>query len=59
MMALEHAIDAIYKGTIMKPARDAQLLARFAEVYADQTDRDFGAHVKAAEEQLIPAAKTA
>jgi len=57
MMALEHAIDAIYKGTIMKP--DAELLARFAEAYADQANCDYDALVKAAKEERIPVAKTA
>jgi uncharacterized protein DUF2252 len=36
-----------------------QAVARFAEAYADQTNRDYDALVKAAKEQRIPVAKTA
>lgn len=34
-------------------------VARFAEAYADQTDRDYDALVKGAKEKRIPVAKTA
>jgi uncharacterized protein (DUF2252 family) len=61
-LALAHAKSgdpAAIAGYLGKSDSMDAAVARFAEAYANQTDRDYDALVKAAKEKRIPVAKTA